>query len=126
MQANAIFRPAGPSDAPDLACLIDSASRGFALWIWTTLRSPGQTVLEVARNRILNERASPLHYAGFTVVEVDGVVAGALTGRLIPVPHQRGDAADLPDLLVPLLELEAVAAGTWYLEHLGGVSRVPR
>jgi len=59
-----------------------------------------------------------LYYGGFTVVEVDGVVAGALTGRLIPVPHHRGDAADLPDLFVPLLELEAVAAGTWYLEIL--------
>jgi Acetyltransferase (GNAT) family len=43
------------------------------------------------------------------------VVAGALTGRSIPIPYERGDAADLSGAYMPLLELEAVAAGTWFL-----------
>ena len=53
------------------------------------------------------------------VAEIDGAVAGALTGRLIPVPYERGDAGDLDGVYAPLLELEAIAAGSWYLNVLG-------
>jgi ribosomal protein S18 acetylase RimI-like enzyme len=115
MNAGIQFRQARDSDALDLACLIDSASRGLALWLWSTLRKPGQATIEVARHRIRTQTASPLYYGAFTVAEIDGVVAGALTGRLIPTPYERGDSADLPDVFVPLLELEAVAAGSWYV-----------
>jgi ribosomal protein S18 acetylase RimI-like enzyme len=113
--ANVRFRHARESDAIDLACLIDGASRGLALWFWSTLRGTGQSSIEVGRHRIRTLTASPLHYATFTVAEIDGAMAGALTGRLIPLPYERGDSADLPEVYTPLLELEAVAAGSWYL-----------
>jgi ribosomal protein S18 acetylase RimI-like enzyme len=115
MNPNVRFRQAQEADALDLACLIDSASRGLALWLWSTLREPGQSAIEVGRHRIRVKTASPLYYRAFTVAEIDGAVAGALTGRLLPIPHERGDSADLPDAFAPLLELEAVAAGSWYL-----------
>jgi ribosomal protein S18 acetylase RimI-like enzyme len=115
MGANVRFRQARESDALDLACLIDCASRGLALWLWSTLREPGQSSIEVGRHRIRTQTASPLHYGTFTIADIDGAIAGALTGRLIPLPYERGDSADLPDVFVPLLELEAVAAGSWYL-----------
>ena len=118
LRAHVRFRQARESDAVDLACLIDSASRGLALWLWSTLRAPGQSTIEVGRHRIRTLTASPLHYAAFTAAEIDGAIAGALTGRLIPSPHERGDSADLPDVFAPLLELEAVAAGSWYLNVL--------
>ena len=115
MNANLRFRRARESDVLDLVCLIDSASRGLALWLWSALREPGQSTIEVGRHRIRMLSASPLYYGAFTVAEIDGVIAGALTGRLIPIPYERGDSADLPDVFAPLLELEAVAAGSWYL-----------
>jgi ribosomal protein S18 acetylase RimI-like enzyme len=115
MNANVRFRQAQESDALDLACLIDSASRGLVLWFWSTLREPGQSTIEVGRHRIRTLSASPLYYGAFTVAEINGAIAGALTGRLIPVPYERGDSADLAEIFAPLLELEAVAAGTWYL-----------
>jgi ribosomal protein S18 acetylase RimI-like enzyme len=115
MNANVRLRQAQESDALDLACLIDSASRGLALWLWSTLREPGQSAIEVGRHRIRALTASPLYYGAFTVAEIDGAIAGALTGRLIPIPYKRGDSADLPDAFAPVLELEAVAAGSWYL-----------
>lgn len=115
MRATLQFRQARESDALDLACLIDCASRGLALWLWSTLCKPGQSAIEVGRHRIRTLEASPLHYGAFSVAEIEGSLAGALTGRLIPIPHERGDSADLPDAFAPLLELEAVAAGSWYL-----------
>ena len=113
--ANVRFRHARESDAIDLACLIDCASRGLALWLWSTLRGTGQSSIEVGRHRIRTLTASPPHYATFTVAESDGAIAGALTGPLIPLAYERGDSADLPEVYAPLLELEAVAAGSWYL-----------
>jgi ribosomal protein S18 acetylase RimI-like enzyme len=115
MGPNVRFRQARESDALDLACLIDCASRGLALWLWSTLRAPGQSSIEVGRQRIRTNTASPLHYGTFTVAEIDGTIAGALTGRSIPLRYERGDSADLPDAFAPVLELEAVAAGSWYL-----------
>jgi hypothetical protein len=105
MRANLLFRQARESDAPDLVCLIDSASRGLALWLWSTLRESGQTTLEVARHRVRTQTASPLHHGGFIIADIDGAIAGALTGRLIPIPYDRGDSADLPEVFAPLLEL---------------------
>ena len=93
------FRQAQESSALDPACLIDCAFRGLALWLWSTLRETGQSSMEVGRHRIRTLTASPLHYSTFTVATIDGAIAGALTGRLIPVPYERGDSADLPDVL---------------------------
>jgi ribosomal protein S18 acetylase RimI-like enzyme len=118
MNANLRFRPAQESDALDLVCLIDSASRGLALWLWSTLRKPGQPTIEVARHRIRTQTASPMYYGGFTIAEIDSSIAGALAGRLIPIPYERGDSGNLPDVFAPLLELEAVAAGSWYLNFI--------
>jgi ribosomal protein S18 acetylase RimI-like enzyme len=115
MRAHVRFRQARESDAVDLACLIDCASRGLALWLWSTLRAPGQSSIEVGRHRIRTQTASPLYYGTFTVAEIDDAIAGAMTGRLIQLPYERGDSADLPGVFAPLLELEAIAAGSWYL-----------
>jgi ribosomal protein S18 acetylase RimI-like enzyme len=111
------FRSARESDTLDLVCLIDSASRGLALWLWTTLRQPGEAAIEVGRNRIRNRTDVPVHYKNWFVAEIDGTVAGGLAGRrLIPMPYERSNAIEL--VFAPLLELEAIAAGTWYLNVL--------
>ncbi len=109
------FRPARASDAPHLTILIDSASRGLVAWLWTTLREPGQSILEVGRQRILTNTDSPSHYANWTIAEIAGEVAGALTGYRVAEHDGSGGPLDLPAAFGPYLELEAIAAGTWYL-----------
>jgi len=74
------FRPARKSDASNLPVLNDSAARGLAAWLWTTLRVPGQSILEVGRHRVLTPTTAPAHFTNWTVAEIDGEVAGALTG----------------------------------------------
>jgi hypothetical protein len=61
VRVNVRFRRARESDAVDLACLIDCVSRGLALWLWSTLRTPGHSTIEVGRHRIRTLTASPLH-----------------------------------------------------------------
>jgi ribosomal protein S18 acetylase RimI-like enzyme len=119
MNRSARYRSAQESDALDLACLIDSASRGLASWFWSTLCEPGQSLIEVGRNLIRIKSDSPLYYNAWMVAEINGAVAGALTGRLIPIPYQRGDDAELADaIFAPLIELHAAAAGSWYMTAL--------
>jgi ribosomal protein S18 acetylase RimI-like enzyme len=109
------FRPARISDASDLAVLVDSAARGLVAWLWTTLRSAGQSILEVGRDRIRVNTNSPSHFSNWTVAEIDGEVIGALTGYMVPESDQSGGVSDLPEAFAPFLELEALAVGTWFL-----------
>jgi ribosomal protein S18 acetylase RimI-like enzyme len=118
MNAKLRFRAAREADSLDIACLIDSASRGLAGWFWSTIRQPGESLIEVGRNRIRTVAESPVHYNAWIIAEIDGVIAGGFCGRLIPIPHRRGDAAELPPIFAPVIELEAVAAGSWYLNVL--------
>jgi ribosomal protein S18 acetylase RimI-like enzyme len=92
--------------------LFDSATRGLYGWLWTTLRSPGQSILEVGRHCILTDTDSPSHFSKWMVAEIDGEVIGALIGF---VADKADDPSDFPEVFAPLLELDALAVGTWFL-----------
>lgn len=115
MAAKFSLRPATRKDAVDLAILMDMASRGLLNWFWSTLAEPGQSALEVGRDRILNRSDVPSHYSRWCVAEQDGAIAGGYAGYVVPDPYDPGDVSDLPDVYAPLLELEALAAGSWFL-----------
>jgi len=102
-------------DAVNLAILMDMASRGLLNWAWSSLAEPGQSALEVGRDRILNRTDIPSHYSRWCVAEHDGALAGGHAGYVVPDPYDPGDVSDLPDVYGPLLELEALAAGSWFL-----------
>jgi hypothetical protein len=92
------FRLARKSDASDLAVLMDTAARGLVAWLWSTLRAPGQSILEVGRHRILVNMNHPMHFTNWTVAEIGGEVAGGLTGFLVPEPDKSRDVSDLPEV----------------------------
>ncbi len=48
MTTTLALRPAGTSDAPILAKLIDIAGEGIPSWLWSGMAKPGQSALEVA------------------------------------------------------------------------------
>lgn len=110
------FRPGRISDAADLAILLDAASRRLAAWFWSTMAEPGQSWPEVGRARIRGNPESPTYHSNWVVAEVDGATAGGLNCYLIPASYEAGDAARLPVNFTPMLELEAVARGTWYVQ----------
>ena len=47
------FRPATKADAATLAVLVDIAGEGMPSFMWSTLKVPGQSVLEFGRDRAL-------------------------------------------------------------------------
>lgn len=109
------FRPATPADASDLAVLLDAASRRLVSWRWSTLATPGQSWFEVGRDRILQMTENQSHYANWLVAQSGGRTVGALNAHPMPDPYDPGDVTTLDPVFHPLVELEALAAGSYYI-----------
>jgi ribosomal protein S18 acetylase RimI-like enzyme len=117
MQTTApVFRAATEADCSDLAILLDAASRRIVSWIWSGMAEPGQSWFEVGRERIRNNADSTSYYKNWLVVQKGDRVAGAMYGFLIEKPYVMPDLSEVPKAIHPLIELDQVAQGTWYLQ----------
>ncbi len=112
------FRPGNPSDSSDLAILFDAASRRVCAWYWGTMAAPGQSWLEVGRDRIRNLPDLTSYHAKWQVAEWQEQVAGAFMGFSLPDPYDRVDLAEVNPVLRPMIELETTAAGCWLLQAI--------
>ena len=115
-EIDAPFRRATLADAGALAELVQFASEGLAVALWTQLAGPGGDPWEVGRRRVRSETGG-VSYRHALVAEVAGNRAGALIGY--PV----GDEAEaipgtLPTMLVPLHELTNLAPDSWHVHAL--------
>lgn len=114
-----LVRQARKSDASDMAVLVDAAAHGLALHFWNQQEDKGDavSVLEVGRQRAQrDEGAFALRNA--TIAEVAGDVAGLLVGYRQPDEMDPADIEEASDLIRPLMELEAEAPGSWYVNVL--------
>jgi len=111
------LRPARKSDAAALAILVDIAGEGMPSYMWSRMRQPGQSVLEVGRARAAREEGG-FSYRNAQVAEVGGEVAAMLIDYRLDDPYDTGDLSKLPDVVRPLVELEAKAPGSWYVNVL--------
>jgi ribosomal protein S18 acetylase RimI-like enzyme len=110
------FRYATPADAVALADLVHFASEGLALYLWTSIAAPGVDPWTIGRERAGRD-AGGFSYRNAVVAEEEGRVAAALIGYpLADTPEPMPD--NLPPIVVPLEELEALAPGTWYVNVL--------
>jgi ribosomal protein S18 acetylase RimI-like enzyme len=107
------FRRATPDDAPALAELINHAGHGLPLHFWTLAAAPGQDPWDLGRAR----QAARAEEGKIVVIDGGAGAIAALTGYPIgPDPDQPD--ADTPALFRPLVELEALAPGSWYVNVL--------
>jgi ribosomal protein S18 acetylase RimI-like enzyme len=116
-KSEAIFRPARKADAAALAALIDIAGEGLPLFLWSQMKTPDQSVFEFGRARAAREQGN-FSYRNATVVETDGEVAACLVDYALGDPYEIGDLDELPEVVRPLVELEAKAPGSWYINVL--------
>jgi ribosomal protein S18 acetylase RimI-like enzyme len=120
-----LLRPARKTDAASLAVLVDMAGEGMPAFLWSQMREPGQSVLEVGRARAQRESGG-FSYRNAMIAEIDGEVAGALVDYRLDDPYDTGDLAALPEFVRPLVLLEAKAPGTWYVNVLATFSEFRR
>lgn len=110
------IRRARRDDARVLADLVFAASEGLSEAAWRRLASNGEDPWEIGRRR----QAEKTETDDIWVVdEGHGAIAG-LTGYPIG-PHPEGPDEDTPPLFRPLLELEALAPSTWYVNVLAAL-----
>jgi GNAT superfamily N-acetyltransferase len=112
----ALFRRARPADTAALAELVEFASEGLALCLWTQLAGPGGDVWEIGRQRVSSETGG-ISYRNALIAELAGKPVCCLIGHALgdkpqPIPRT------LPAILVPLHELMNLAPDTWYVQAL--------
>jgi ribosomal protein S18 acetylase RimI-like enzyme len=108
------LRDARKTDCAELAKLVDIAGEGLPSYHWRQIAEPGQDPREVGRERAARETGS-FSYRNGVIAEADGSVVGALVGYPIVAEPDAIDTESTPSMWIPLLELESIAAGTWYI-----------
>jgi ribosomal protein S18 acetylase RimI-like enzyme len=111
------FRPARKSDAASLAVLVDIAGEGMPAYMWSTLKVPAQSLLEFGRERAARESGG-FSWRNAIVAELDGEVAASLVGYRLDNPYDLGILDEMPEMVRPLVRLEAKAPGSWYVNVL--------
>lgn len=107
------LRPARKADASALAVLVDVAAHGLALHIWSTLKQPWQSALEIGRARAARETGD-FSYRNALIAEIDGEIAAALVDYRIADPYLV-DPAEVPEVVRALVKLESMVPGSWYV-----------
>jgi ribosomal protein S18 acetylase RimI-like enzyme len=110
------LRRATGLDAPQVAELVNMAGDGLPLYFWAQWARPNQSAWEVGRERV-GRAIEGFAEREIVVYECDGKVAACLMGRpLGSAPAPPGDEA--LSILAPLLELQNMESGTWYIDVL--------
>ena len=117
------IRDARKSDCVELAELVNLAGEGLPYYHWQQIAEPGQDPWEVGRERAARETGS-FSYRNGVVAEVDGRIAGALVGYPVAAEPEAIDTENTPSMWIPLLELESIAAGTWYINTVAVFTEV--
>jgi ribosomal protein S18 acetylase RimI-like enzyme len=112
------IRKARPDDAPALARLIDIAGEGIPSWLWSRSAEPGQSAEQVGCERAARAEGGFSYRNARVCVDTTGHIVGMLLSYRQPDPYELPDLAELPAVVRPLVELEAAAPGTWYVNAL--------
>ena len=109
-----MIRDARKRDRAELAQLINLAGEGLPLYLWRQMARAGEDPWEIGQERAARNSGG-FSYRNSVVAEVDGSIAGALVGYPVAADPEPVDPSSVPPMFAPLLELESLAAGTWYV-----------
>lgn len=111
-----VIRQATAADAAHLVRFINMAADDLPLHFWTKSVGPGGDPWAYGQERAARETGG-FSYRNAWLAERGGEVAACLLGY--PAEDQPAPVdPDTPPIFVPLLELEAMAPGSWYLNVL--------
>ena len=108
------IRPALAQEAAPLAALMNMAGEGIPLYLWTRMAEPGQDPMDVGAGRVRRDQGG-FSYRNTFVAEVDEAMGGMLLSYRLDDPYEVGSLDEYPEVVRPLVELEAMAPGSWYI-----------
>ena len=104
-------------DAAELAYLINLAGEGIPEFLWQGMIEDTESPLEVGAKRAAREEGG-FSYRNAKVIRQDGKVAGMIISYQLDDPYETGELSEYPDVVRPLIELEAQAPGSWYINAI--------
>ena len=111
------FRQATPGDAGAMAELVNFASEGMAIYLWTRMAEAGESPWDIGRQRAQRDSGG-FSYRNTVLREHMGKAAAALIGYPLPFEPEPVNYDEMPAMFVPLQQLEDLVAGTWYVNVL--------
>lgn len=117
MTTRKVLRPADRSDATALAVLTDIAGEGMPFWAWSGMAEEHQSPLEIGRSRAARDEGG-FSYRNASVLEIEDEIAGMVLSYQLDDPYEIGDLEAMPEPFRPLVELEAIVPGSWYVSAL--------
>lgn len=111
------IRPATPNDADTMAKLINIAGEGLPVYLWQDMIEDSETVWDVGRRRARREEGG-FSYRNTSFAFGEHQIMGALIDYALPDEVEPFDPVHIPAMFVPLLELENLAPGSWYINVL--------
>lgn len=108
--------------ASDLAYLINLAGEGMPEYLWRQLCEENESPLDVGARRSATEEGS-FSYLNAKICIEDGEVLGMIISYRQPDPYDLSNIDDYPEIVQPLVRLEAMAPGSWYINALATYDR---
>ncbi len=100
--------------ARDLAYLINLAGEGIPEYLWNGMAIAGQSALDVGAQRAARNEGN-FSYRNARVCCDGDALQGMVLAYRQPDPYDTGNLDDYPAPVRPLVELEAQAPGSWYI-----------
>lgn len=111
-----LIRDATPTDAAHLVRFINMAADDLPLHFWQKSVGPGGDPWAYGQERAARATGN-FSYCNAWLAEIGGDVAACLLGYVADATPEP-ISPDTPAIFVPLLQLEALAPGAWYLNVL--------
>lgn len=110
-----LIRDAVPGDAADLARLINMAGEGLPQFLWRKeSEETGLDPIRIGGQRAARDEGA-FSYRHARMAETEGSVTGMALAYRLDDPGEPVNLTTLPAVVRPLVELEALAPGSWYV-----------
>lgn len=100
-----------------MAELVNIAGEGMPLYLWTQMSGEGDSPWQIGQQRAQRDSGG-FSYRNTVVREDSNSVVAALIGYPLQDQPEPTNYNELPDMFVPLQQLEDLVPGTWYINVL--------
>ncbi len=111
------IRDAEKADSGELSYLINLAGEGIPEYLWSRMVVGAGTPMAVGARRAAREDGNFSYRNARVCIENDALL-GMILAYQQPDPYEPGDLSDYPDVVRPLVALEAQAPGSWYINAM--------
>ena len=103
--------------ANTLAHLVNLAGEGIPEYLWSLMKTDGESAMDVGRYRAEREEGG-FSYTNAVVCIKDSELLGMILAYPQDDPYELGDITQYSNVVRPLVELESLAPGSWYINAI--------